>query len=135
MVRPATVWLSLLGTGLPANERLLIAFTGPRGVVLVAVAGLFGEKLAAIGIADGHRVVPLAFALVATTVVLHGFTLAPLARALGLAGAEAPGLLLVGGSRFTTALGKAVRGADVSVLVTDRNYAKLRSAREAGLKF
>ena len=55
-----------------------------RGVVLVAVAGLFGERLVALGIADGAMMAPLAFGLVAVTVVLHGFTLTPLARALGL---------------------------------------------------
>ena len=39
LVRPITVYLSLLGTKIPRTERILVAFTGPRGVVLVAVAG------------------------------------------------------------------------------------------------
>ncbi|SNS73531.1 cation:proton antiporter [Tropicimonas sediminicola] len=133
VVRPATVLLSLLGSGLPRNERLLVALTGPRGVVLVAVAGLFATKLVALGVEDGARVVPLAFALVAATVVLHGFTLAPLARALGLAGTDAPGLVIVGGSRFATALGSACKDLEIPVMVTDRNYTRLRGAREAGL--
>ena len=34
LVRPLTVLLSLAGTSIPMNERLLVAFTGPRGVVL-----------------------------------------------------------------------------------------------------
>ena len=42
LARPITVYLSLLGTKIPRTERTLVAFTGPRGVVLVAVAGLFG---------------------------------------------------------------------------------------------
>ncbi len=50
IARPLTVLISLIGTDLPRNERLLIALTGPRGVVLVAVAGLFGERLAAAGV-------------------------------------------------------------------------------------
>lgn len=134
IVRPATVLVSLAGTGLPMKEQLLVGLTGPRGVVLVAVAGLFGEKLVAAGIEDGAVVTPLAFALVAATVVFHGFTLAPIARALGLAQEQAPGLLLVGGSRFTTALGAALKSTDVPVLLTDRNYSHLRGAREAGVK-
>ena len=84
LARPITVYLSLLGTKIPRTERTLVAFTGPRGVVLVAVAGLFGERLVALGIAAGAMMAPLAFGLVAVTVVLHGFTLTPLARALGL---------------------------------------------------
>ena len=84
LARPITVYLSLLGTKIPRTERTLVAFTGPRGVVLVAVAGLFGKRLVALGIADGAMMAPLAFGLVAVTVVLHGFTLTPVARALGL---------------------------------------------------
>ncbi|CUH69540.1 potassium/proton antiporter [Thalassovita autumnalis] len=133
LARPATVLISLLGTDLPWRERVLIAFTGPRGVVLVAVAGLFGERLAALGVADGALVAPLAFVLVAVTVVLHGFTLTPFARALGLTGAAVPGVLLVGGSRFSLALAQALGKAEVPVLIADPNRARLRAARQAGV--
>jgi NhaP-type Na+/H+ or K+/H+ antiporter len=64
VARPVTVLVSLAFTKLPWNERLLIALTGPRGVVLVAVAGLFGERLAQAGVQDGAVVGPLAFVLV-----------------------------------------------------------------------
>lgn len=84
VARPLTVLTSLIGTNLPMNERLLIAFTGPRGVVLVAVSGIFAERLVAEGVQDGALIAPMAFVLVLVTVVLHGFTLAPLARRLGL---------------------------------------------------
>ncbi|TQS72431.1 sodium:proton antiporter [Rhodobacteraceae bacterium] len=134
VARPATVLLSLIGTGLPIRERLFIALTGPRGVVLVAVAGLFGQRLADAGIEDGAIIGPLAFILVTATVVLHGFTLAPMARAMGLAGREKPGLLIVGGSRFSTQLGEILQKAEVPVLVTDPNHAHLIRPRAAGLK-
>lgn len=133
VARPATVFVSLLGTSVPFKERVLIAFTGPRGVVLVAVAGLFGQRLVDLGVADGALVAPLAFALVVVTVVLHGFTLAPLARFLGLAAGERPGVLLVGGSAWVTELAEAFNRADVPVLVSDANHLRLRSARKLGL--
>ncbi|SFI69711.1 cation:proton antiporter [Celeribacter neptunius] len=134
VARPLTVLVSLIGTGLPRNEKLLIALTGPRGVVLVAVAGLFGERLAANGVSDGAVVGPLAFVLVLTTVVLHGFTLAPLARALGLAAKGKPGVLILGGSRFTTALAEVLKREEVPVLIADPNHARLVRPRAAGLK-
>ncbi len=133
VARPLTVLLSLVNTGLPWSERLLIALTGPRGIVLVAVAGLFGARLADLGVEDGALVAPLAFALVAATVLLHGFTLAPFARALGLAGSDAPGVLLVGGSPGMTAFAAALRKAEVPALISDMNRFNLRSAREAGI--
>ena len=133
VVRPLTVLLSLVGTNIPFKERLLVGLTGPRGVVLVAVAGLFGERLVAEGFADAAALTPLAFALVAATVVLHGFTLAPLARAMGLAGSGTPGVIIAGGSRFATALAQALDRVEVPALITDTNRARLRSAREAGV--
>jgi NhaP-type Na+/H+ or K+/H+ antiporter len=133
VVRPVTVFAALLGTGVPVREQVLVAFTGPRGVVLVAVAGLFGERLAALGVADGAMVGPLAFVLVAFTVILHGFTLAPFARFLGLSGADQPGVIIVGGSGWTTALAEALRRAEVPVLMTDPNHGHLSAARVAGI--
>ncbi len=133
LVRPLTVLISLLGTSLPMRERLLVGLTGPRGVVLVAVAGLFGERLVASGIADAALLGPMAFALVAVTVVLHGFSLRPFAAALGLADKGNPGVIIVGGSRFAAAFAEALQKRDVPVLIADANRARLRSARESGL--
>lgn len=133
VARPLTVFLSLLGSGLPMREQVLVAFTGPRGVVLVAVAGLFGERLMTLGLPDAGLIGPLAFVLVAFTVVLHGFTLAPFARFLGLAGTENPGVVIIGGSPWTTAFAEALQRAEVPVLMTDPNYGNLRAARTAGL--
>ncbi|MFU1476931.1 cation:proton antiporter [Roseovarius sp. C7] len=133
VVRPATVLVSFIGTKLPMAERLLVGFTGPRGVVLVAVAGLFAQRLYADGVEDAARLTPIAFALVAATVILHGFTITPMARALGLSAAQVPGVLIAGGSRFAASLGLALKSLDVPVLVADSNRTRLRSVREAGL--
>jgi len=67
VVRPVTVMASLALSNIPMQERLLVAFTGPRGVVLVAVAGLFSTRLVDAGIEDAALLTPLAFALVAAT--------------------------------------------------------------------
>ncbi|WP_306131605.1 cation:proton antiporter [Roseivivax marinus] len=134
IARPLAVLVSLIGSPVPWAERLLVALTGPRGVVLVAVAGLFGERLAEIGVADGARIAPLAFALVGATVVLHGFALGPLARALKLTAATRPGVLIVGGSAFSLALARALDKLDLPVMIADPNHAHLRRAREAGIE-
>ena len=135
VVRPLTVMLSLIGTGLPWNEKLLIALTGPRGVVLVAVSGVFAERLVSDGIGDGAMMVPLAFVLVMATVVLNGFTLAPMARALGLTVGERPGLMILGGSVFATGLAQALKKAEVNVLIADPNRAHLLTARAVGVPY
>ena len=132
--RPITAFVSLLGSGIPMKEQILIAFTGPCGVVLIAVAGFFGERLLALGFPDAALIGPLAFVLEAVTVVLHGFTLAPFARFLGLTGADIPGVIVIGGSPWTTALAEAIKKADVPVLMADPNFGNLRAARTAGIE-
>ncbi|MCK0148439.1 cation:proton antiporter [Marivita sp. S6314] len=132
--RPVTVLVALAFSNVPWAERLLVAFTGPRGVVLVAVAGLFGDRLVQAGIEDAAGVSALAFALVAGTVVLHGFSLKPLAKALGLTASTTPGVLIVGGNKWSVELGKILTLQDIPVMVSDPNRSHLRDAREAGLR-
>lgn len=133
IVRPVTVLLALIGTDVPIKEKILVAWIGPRGVVAVAVSGLFGARLVDMGISDGELLAPLAFALVAATVVAHGFTIKPFARILGLTSTAPPGVLLIGASDWIVALGKALQDAEIPVLVADRNWFRLRSARQVGL--
>ncbi len=133
IARPLPVFAALAFSDVPWRERVLVAFTGPRGVVLVAVAGLFGERLVQIGIADADRIAPLAFALVAATVVLHGFTLTPMARLLGLTASAAPGVIILGGSPWSVALAEALEKMELKVIIADPNHAHLRSARDAGI--
>ena len=112
----------------------MIAWIGPRGVVLVAVSGLFGTQLSELGIEDGATLTTLAFALVAGTVVLHGFSIGPLAKRLNLTSAAVPGLMIVGGSRWAVNLATALEKAEIPTMIVDRNWFRLRSARDAGLK-
>ncbi|WP_069301102.1 cation:proton antiporter [Neptunicoccus sediminis] len=134
IARPLPVLAALSFSDVTWRERLLVAFTGPRGVVLVAVAGLFGERLVQIGIADADRIAPLAFALVAATVVLHGFTLTPMARVLGLTASSTTGVIILGGSRWSVALAEALQKMGLQVIIADPNHAHLRGARDAGIE-
>ena len=133
VVRPLAVLISLIGTGIPLNEKLIVAWIGPRGVVAVAVSGLFASRLADLGVPDAAMLGPLAFAIVAATVLLHGFTISPLARMLGLTSSRPPGVLIAGASNWSVALASELEAGGLPVLVIDRNFANLRAARQAGL--
>ena len=133
LARPAAVFLSLIGTNLTWPERGFVAWVAPRGVVAVAVSGFFGERLVDLGYADGALLSPLAFALVAVTVVVHGFSIRPLARAMGLTSTHPPGVILLGGNAWTTALAGELHRAEVPVLMVDRNWHRLGKARAQGI--
>ena len=138
VVRPLSVWIATAGT-LNRKEALLLGWIAPRGIVAVAVSGLFGSLLVDLSregrfyFSGADQIVPLAFAMVFTTVVLHGFTIGPLARKLGLARSEKPGVLLVGANSWSVEFAKALKSVKIDVIVADSNYRRLRPAREAGL--
>ena len=131
-VRPAAVMISTLWSGLNWRESLLISFIAPRGVVAVAVAGLFAAELAHIGRPEGELFVPLAFALVFATVLFAGFFIGPISKALGLAAGGGDGVLIVGANPWSLGLAKALKEMDVKVLVADTNWRRLRGARLDG---
>ncbi|MEM6906862.1 MAG: cation:proton antiporter, partial [Pseudomonadota bacterium] len=133
IARPIAVMASLVGTGLPLAERAMIAWVAPRGVVAVAVAGFFGTRLAELGVEGAEKLAPLAFALVAVTVVVHGFSLAPVARLLGLTSTEPPGVLILGANRFAMGLARALRDAGVPVMMVERDWHRLGPARAEGI--
>lgn len=133
LTRPLTVWLATLGTDMNWRERLLVGWIAPRGIVAAAVAGVFGPELVAKGHADGSLLLPLVFALIIATVLLHGLSIGPLARTLDLAAGRREGLLIVGASPWTTELGRVLRELEVEVRLADANWHRLRPARLAGV--
>ncbi len=139
VVRPLSVWISTYGT-LTRNEALLLGWIAPRGIVAVAVSSLFGQRLIELSRTSqfdfygADRITPLAFAMVFATVVLHGFTISPLSRRLGLARKEKPGVLLIGVNPFSVEFARTLRDAGVETILADSNWRRLRPAREAGLE-
>ncbi|MDY8108200.1 sodium:proton antiporter [Fulvimarina sp. 2208YS6-2-32] len=129
VIRPIAIGLSTIGAGLDWRERLFVGWIAPRGIVAVAVAGLFGQTLSNMGVADGQEMIAYTFAVVAVTIFLHGFTLGPLSRILKLRNAVRPGILLVGASPFTIDLAKRLKSDEVPVLIADGNWSHISDAR------
>jgi len=133
-VRPVAVMISTLWSGLSWKESLLVSFIAPRGIVAVAVAGLFAAELQHLGIEEGAQFVPLAFMLVFGTVLFAAFGVTPLAKMLGLASGSGNGVLIVGANPWSLGLAKALKDMDIKVLIADTNWRRLRSARLEGHK-
>ncbi|TFF18727.1 sodium:proton antiporter [Jiella endophytica] len=131
VIRPIAIFVSTIGAGLGFRERLLVSWIAPRGIVAVAVAGLFGTTLSRIGLEDADRMVAYTFAVVAATIILHGFSLRPLAQLLDLRVTNRPGILIVGASRFSIALARRLKAQEVPVLIADANWSHVSEARLA----
>ncbi len=133
-VRPAAIWLATLGSDLSRPERLFVGWIGPRGIVAAAVAGLAGPRLTEAGYAGGELIQPTVFAVIVATVILHGFSLRPLARKLGLsAAAETQRLAVVGASAWASDMVVSLHRAGVPVVLIDTSPGALHGARAAGV--
>jgi hypothetical protein len=131
LVRPATVLLSLAFTRVPWNERLLLARIAPRGIVAVAISGLFALRLDRIGYGDGSILVTLSFAVVIATIIAHGFSIRFVARLLKVTGATERGLLIVGSTPWSLTLARQLRQLEVPVTICDNSWQRLSPARQA----
>ena len=117
-VRPAAIWLATLGSDLSRRERLFVGWIGPRGIVAAAVAGLAGPRLSEAGYAGGDLIQPTVFAVIVATVILHGFSLGPLARRMNLStAAETQRLAVVGASPWASDMVVALHRAGVPVVL------------------
>ncbi|WP_270180539.1 cation:proton antiporter [Alkalihalobacillus sp. CinArs1] len=135
IVRPLSIWLSTLGTDLSWQEKTLVGWIAPRGIVALTVASYFASVLLDAGFEDAKILISLTFALVFATVVAHGFSIRWTAEKLNLASDEQPGVVIVGGSSFSTALSRTLQQLKVPVLVTDSSWKRLITARKAGVPF
>lgn len=133
VVRPVTILASLLGSSVPWNERFFLAWIAPRGIVLVAISGLFALRVSELGYADGNVLIGLSFAVVVATIFAHGFTVDFAARLFKVKGETRPGLLLVGSTRWTIALAELMHSLKTPVLLVDSSWQRLAPARQKGL--
>ncbi len=133
LVRPAAIMLATIGSGMSWQERVLVSWIGPRGIVAAAVAGLASIKLSAADYPSSELLQPAVFAVIAATVLLHGFTLRPLARWLDLISQVRPSIVIIGASPWSIDLARALHDLDVPVTLVDIHAEPLKEARSAGI--
>ncbi|GGU17025.1 cation:proton antiporter [Lentzea flava] len=80
LVRPAAMMVSLLRTPLPARERSVAAWFGPKGFASV----VYGLLVLQAGIPAGEDVFDLVAITIALSIVLHSSTDVPVAKALSV---------------------------------------------------
>ena len=132
-VRPLTIALATFGSDLSWRERVITGWIAPRGIVAAAIASVAGARLSAAGDPGAELVMPAVFTLIASTMILHGFSLAPLARQLGLTLGNKPTLAILGATPWTEALAQTLHDAGLPVLLIDTFNGALDTARRGGL--
>ena len=132
--RPLSVMISTLGSKLSWQERNLLAWIGPRGIVAAAISALFAIKLESAGYGEAELLVPLTFSVIIGTVVLQSATARFIAKWLGVAEPDPRGFLIIGANLVARAIGRALQQAGFRVLLVDSSWEKIGKARMEGLE-
>ncbi|MEE9493808.1 MAG: sodium:proton antiporter [Gammaproteobacteria bacterium] len=133
IARPLKIVLSTWGSSLSWQERSLLAWIAPRGIVAAAVAALFSIKLQAEGYAQADLLVPLMFLVIIGTVVLQSTTAGFLAKMLGVREPEPRNFLIIGANPLARMIAEALQKQDIDCLLSDTNWDYIRAARMHGL--
>ena len=130
IVRPLSIYLATIGSSLSWKERFFVGWIAPRGIVAAAVAGVAGIRLSENGVEGADLVMPAVFAVIASTMLLHGFSLRPLARRLGLTLSDVSALGIVGANTWSADLAMVVQEVGTPVIVVDTSEARVAHVRE-----
>ncbi len=132
--RPIKVWWSTLGSDLQWQEKVMVSWIAPRGIVAAAVSALFAIKLEAINYPNADLLVSLTFIVIITTVVFQSATSRPLAKILRVAEPEALGMLIVGANPVVQAIALVLQKEGVDFVIADSYWQQIKQARMQGFK-
>ena len=132
-VRPISVAVSTIGSGLSRSERFFIAATAPRGIVAAAIAATFSLRLAEQGAADSQVLVSASFTVIAGTVLLSGLGARPLARRLGLVDESYRPIVILGTNPLAVAFAEAFESQGVPTRLISLDRREVSTARLSGL--
>lgn len=139
VVRPISVFFSLIGSNTSLAERGYLAMLAPRGIVAAAVSSVFALEIAHVAHDAGvqavdsalhgyEKIAPLTFLVIVGTVTFYGLLAKPLARWLGLAASRPQGLLISGADKWVRGMAKILQDKGVTVLLIDTNYRNVAAA-------
>lgn len=135
-VRPLSVFLCLIGSGLNWREQAFIASLAPRGIVAAAVSSIFAlriEQSEEISVDGSGQLAIITFLVIIATVAFYGLMASPIARWLKLADSVRNGVLFAGADRWAVRLASELKRAGCPVVMIDTNYRKVSHARMEGL--
>ncbi|HXK47493.1 MAG TPA: cation:proton antiporter [Deltaproteobacteria bacterium] len=133
LVRPVSVYLSTLRSGMTFNERAYLAMLAPRGIVAAAVSTIFASRMETGGFPEAAVIAPITFFVIIATVAFYSIIAHPLAIRLKVARSDPQGVLVAGAQDWARAMAKALKDQGILVRLIDTNWKNVTAARQQGL--
>jgi len=133
LIRPLSVFIGTDKSGLALNQKLLLSWIAPRGIVAAAVASLFVYELEIHGY-DGTPLRALVFLLIIVTVLLAGLTGGFVAGRLNLRRKSQSGWIILGAHEIARLLSGILKKAGNDIICIDEDPNACLKAENEGLK-
>jgi len=133
VVRPLSIWLSCLGSGLNTKEKIFLMLIAPRGIVVVAVTSIFAISMEKEGVPMAPKFFTEVIFVVMGTVVLYGGLATYICRSLGISNPNPQGILFVGAHNWARRMALEVHNFGIPVFLIDSNEQSIQNAKKLGL--
>ncbi len=134
VVRPMAVFASVLPGQLPWRDRVLLAFTAPRGIVAAAVASLAAHQMAGMGTPGAGSLEGLVYLAIVGTGAFSTLTALVMPPLLGYTtDPSRRRVVLIGASALTETLARLLVEGNWTVVVVDATSWRLDRFRAAGI--
>lgn len=134
VARPLKIAVCTWGSDLNWQERVMLSWIAPRGIVAAAVSALFALRLEQEGYAEASLLVSLTFMVIIGTVVFQSATAGILSKRLGVASPESKGILIVGGNPVALAIAEALNKQGFDSMIADSHWSYIKAARMRDIK-
>ena len=132
-VRPISIFLSSIGTGLSLNEKLFLSWIAPRGVIAGSMASLFAVQLVTRGFPEAAILETFTFSVIAATIVIQGTSAGYVAQMLNVGEREKRDWLIIGAHRLSQEVAKFItETTGEKCILVDTNADAVKLANEAG---
>lgn len=130
---PIRAFVCSIGSELRWQERTMLGWIFPRGIVAAAVSSLFALRLEDMGYPGAEKLVPMVFTVIVGTVVIQSLSGRLVGNWLGIRDPDPTGVLVVGANPVARFYGNALQEAGHRVLLASMNWRGISRARMAGL--
>lgn len=133
IVRPISVGLCTFRSKLSLQEKCLISWISPRGIVCAAMAAIFSMQLTDISQQQAQSFILVTFLIIMFTVIIQSLVASPLAKLLKVSNPEPIGYLIIGANPVAQCIAKALIANDFQATLVANNWQAISEARMQGI--
>lgn len=134
ITRFIAVFLSTISSGLKLEEKILLGWISPRGIIAAAISSLFVIKMEEFGYKEADILVPLTFIVILGTILIQGLTSSKIAEKLNIREPDPTGVLVIGSNIVARSIALSLKENNINVIVADSNWENISEAKMLGLE-